>query len=83
MLIIKALSYVEDGHHASLNYKIEVDCYINEKIFGEPEAPSGWKFPYEENQLGEIKFSNWRAHRLIEEINGIIGLSIPEPDPEL
>ncbi len=83
MLIIKALSYVEDDSHALTSYILEVERYINETIFGEPGAPSGWKFPYEDNQLGEVKFSNWRARKIIEEIDGLVDLSIPDSDPEL
>ncbi len=41
------------------------------------------KFPYEESKLGEVKFSNWHVHRIIEDINGIVDLSIPESESEL
>jgi hypothetical protein len=44
-----------------LQYILEVEKYIHESIFGEPDTPSGWKFPYEDNKLGGIKFSNWGA----------------------
>ncbi len=83
MILLKALSYVEDDNHALLSYILEVERYVNEKIFGEPDAPSGWKFPYEEKQLGEVKFSIWRARKIMEDIHGIIDLSIPESDQEL
>jgi len=56
---------------------------MNESIFGEPDAPSGWKFPYEENKLGDVKFSNWRARRIIEEFHHLVDLSIPETDADL
>jgi hypothetical protein len=83
MLIIKALSYVEDDNHALTNYILNFERHINERIFGEPDAPSEWKFPYEEDKLGEIKFSNWRARKIVEELDGLVDLSIPESEPEL
>jgi hypothetical protein len=38
---------------------IQVEAYLNEQIFGEPEAPSRWQFAIEYGVIGEIKFSNW------------------------
>ena len=54
--------FFEDDMHATAEFILEVERYVNEKIFGEPDAPSGWKFPYEEKRLGEVKFSNWRKN---------------------
>jgi hypothetical protein len=83
MLFLKALSYIEDDNHATMEYILSMECYLNETIFGEHEAPSGWKFPYESNKLGEVKFSNWRARRIIEEFDVLVDLSIPETESEL
>jgi len=83
MLLLRALEFVEDDTHATVEYILEVERYINEKIFGEPDAPSGWKFPYEDNKLGEVKFSNWRARRIIEEFDGLVECSFPGTMPEL
>jgi hypothetical protein len=83
MLLLKALLYVEDDNRALLSCVLEVEHYVNEKIFGEPDAPSGWKFPYKEKQLGEVKFSNWRARKIMEDIHGIFDLSIPKSESEL
>ncbi len=59
MLLLKALSYLEDDNHALNHYILQVEKYMNESIFREPDAPSVWKFPHEENKLGDVKFSNW------------------------
>ena len=83
MLLLRALEFVEDDTHATAEYILEVERYINEKIFGEPDAPSGWKFPYEDNKLGEVKFSNWRARRIIEEFDVLVECSFPGTVPEL
>jgi hypothetical protein len=61
MVFLEALSYIEDDNHATMEYILSMECYMNKTIFGEYEAPSGWKFPYESNKLGEVKFSNWGA----------------------
>jgi hypothetical protein len=78
MLLLKALLYVEDDNHALNYYILQVEKYMNESIFREPDAPSVWKFPHEENKLGDVKFSNWWAQRIIEEFHHLVDLSIPE-----
>jgi hypothetical protein len=38
---------------------IQVESYLNEQLFGEPEAPSSWRFPIDdEGVMGEINLSN-------------------------
>jgi hypothetical protein len=83
LILLRALHFFEDDTHATAEFILEVERYVNEKIFGEPDAPSGWKFPYEEKRLGEVKFSNWRARRIIEEFDGLADLCIPETELEL
>jgi hypothetical protein len=48
----------------------------DEAIFGEHEKPIGRKFPYENDKLGEVKFSYWRAWRIIEEFDALVDLSL-------
>jgi hypothetical protein len=46
------------------------DTIINESPFGLPGTPSNWKFPLnEDGTMGELKFSNWRARRILEHLN--------------
>ncbi len=36
-----------------------------------------------DNKLGKVKFSNWRARRIIEEFDGLVECSFPGTAPEL
>jgi hypothetical protein len=48
LILLRALQFFEDDMHATAEFILEVERYVNEKFFGEPDAPSGWKFPYED-----------------------------------
>jgi hypothetical protein len=41
------------------------------------DCPSAWIFPYEEKKMGDVKFANWRAQKIIKEIDGLVDICIP------
>jgi len=69
---------LEENHGATEDLMVAVEVIFNEKVFGSPGSPSNWKFPLEsDGTMGEIKLSNWRARRVIEEIDSLIDYCIP------
>jgi hypothetical protein len=76
-LLQKGLFYRDGDKHATSEMVIQVKSYINEQLFGEPEAPSSWQFPIDdEGVMGEIKLSNWRARRIVDELDSLVDISI-------
>ena len=71
------MCYQEGDNHAASEMILNVEKYINTTVFGEPEAPSNWQFPFEEGLFGDIKFANWRARRIIDELDQLVDICIP------
>ena len=60
---------------------IGVQTLMNESLFGSPQCPSNWKFPVQDDgTMGVIKFANWRARRVIENIDGFVDIAQPEEE---
>ena len=56
----------------------EVECIMNEEIFGTVGCRSNWKFPVnEDGSMGPIKFANWRARRVVGNLDPLIELCLP------
>ncbi len=55
----------------------DIEKNINERIFGQVDCPSNWQYPKKDDgMLGVIKFANWRARRIVEEIDGLIDVCV-------
>ena len=55
----------------------DIEKNINERIFGQVDCPSNWQYPKKnDGTLGVIKFANWRAWRIVEEIDGLINVCV-------
>jgi hypothetical protein len=65
---------LREGSEVHTNQLVsDIETIINESLFGIPGAPSNWKFPLnEDGTMGELKFSNWRARRILEHLNDLI-----------
>ena len=58
-----------------------IEQFINNEIFGSAGCSSLWSIPFNDNgTLGKIKFANWRARRVIDEIEEITSLCFPIDD---
>jgi hypothetical protein len=68
-----------DGNPTSTRNLIEgVERIINENIFGSVGCSSNWKLPLNtDGTVGKVKLANWRARRVIENMNDIIALCLP------
>jgi len=49
---------------------------MNCEVLGSAADPSQWKLPMEDGELGEIKFHNWRMHKIIDKFGVFINLCI-------
>jgi len=55
-----------------------VETLINEKLFGSPECKSSWQFPLEEDgSMGDFKFANWRARRIMLHYDDLVEICLP------
>jgi len=55
-----------------------IEYFMNEKIFGNVGCPSNWRFPLNvDGSMGSIKLANWRARKVIENLQGIIEICLP------
>jgi hypothetical protein len=80
-LLRRGIKLLEENNVDTQDLIVAVEAIFNEKYFGLPESPSNWKFPLEsDGTMGEIKLSNWRARRVIENINALIDRCIPEAE---
>lgn len=77
--LIKVGMQLRDGDPTSTRNLIEgVERIINENIFGSVGCSSNWKLPLNaDGTVGKVKLANWRARRVIENINDIIALCLP------
>ena len=59
-------------------YIAAVQLIINEGIFGNPGCASNWIYPInKDGSMGDTKFANWRARRIVERIDDIIEVCLP------
>jgi hypothetical protein len=66
----------------------DVQLIMNERIFENPGCTYNWTFPInKDGSMGEIKFANWRARRIVQQIDSIIEVCLPgnerQPQREL
>jgi hypothetical protein len=68
----------EDSAAGIQQYIASVERIINEQFFGSPECPSSWKFPVEDDgTMGDFKFANWRARRIVQYYNDLVDICLP------
>jgi hypothetical protein len=80
-LLHRGLSIREGNRDECNQLMCAIEKLLNESVFGTEEAPSGWQFPVNPNNtMGEIKFANWRARRVISCSEQLINLCIPVAD---
>ena len=76
--IQQGLSLVEGSAELTKCLMKAVELLINEKLFGRPGAPSNWVFPVnDDGTMGEIKFANWRAWRIIDHFDLLVDICLP------
>lgn len=67
----------EGDKEATEALQIDIEKTINERIFGQVDCPSNWQYPKKDDgTLGAIKFANWRARQIVEEIDGLIDVCV-------
>ena len=80
---LHALHLVEGNEEATQNLMQAIERVINERLFGEPESPSNWKFPVnDDGTMGDVQFANWRARRVIDNIDYVVQQCFPGEERE-
>lgn len=83
-LLRQGIRLREGDKEATEEFILEVQRIINEEMFGSVGCAALWTFPINENgTMGKIKFANWRACRVIDEIDSIINICIPGEERRL
>jgi hypothetical protein len=55
-----------------------VESIMNQEIFGSVGCSSNWKFPInDDGTMGKIKLTNWRARRIINQIESLVEACLP------
>jgi hypothetical protein len=74
----RGMNIQQDCTAEQQNLMIGVEDIINEQFFGTYSFWSNWKFPVnKDGSMGQIKYANWRARRIIENLSTIIDLCLP------
>lgn len=62
------------------NYIGTIETIVNETILGTVWDPAQWICPYDykEKKLGPVKFENWRSRRIMENMDAVIKVSMPD-----
>lgn len=61
-----------------------IQLIVNEQIFGNPGCSSNWTFPInKDGSMGDIKFANWRARRILQHIDEIVEVCLPGDERRL
>jgi hypothetical protein len=77
-LLLHALCLVEGDAEATAELIHNIQLIINERLFGEPGCPSGWKFPLnQDGTMADVTFANWCAWRIIDNINYLVQVCFP------
>jgi hypothetical protein len=80
-LIQKGIRLREEDKEATNELMAGVESLMNESFFGSPGSPSNWIFLVnEDGTMGAIKLANWRARRVVENIDSIVYLALHEED---
>jgi hypothetical protein len=73
-IFINGLRLVEGSEEATKALMDAIQLVINQRLFGDPGSPSNWKFPINlDGTMGDISFANWRAQRIIDNIDHLSG----------
>jgi len=82
-LLMKAVRQHYGNGTLTNELMVGVERIINEYFFGTPGSPSNWKFPINsDGTMGDIKFANWRARRVVQHIDSIIELAVSANERE-
>lgn len=82
-LLMKAVRQHYGNGTLTNELMVGVERIINEYFFGTPGSPSNWKFPINsDGTMGDIKFANWRARRVVQHIDSIIELAVSADERE-
>jgi hypothetical protein len=77
-LIHRGWELREDSADAIKKFIESVERIINEQFFGSPGCKSSWKFPIEDDgTMGDFKFANWRARRIVVYYNDLVEICLP------
>jgi len=77
-LVHKGWELREDSPQAIKDFISSIERIINQQLFGSPECPSSWKFPIEDDgTMGDFKFANWRARRIVLHYNDLVSVCLP------
>ena len=77
-LLCKGLSLREGNRQSTAEFINGVQNIMNQQIFGSVGCSSNWTFPInEDGTMGKVKLANWRARRVILEIEEIAVLCLP------
>jgi hypothetical protein len=77
-LFLWGLHRVEGSAELTQQLIRSIQLIINEQLFGEQGCPSNWQFPLnDDGTMGDVSFANWRARRIIENINYLVDLCFP------
>jgi hypothetical protein len=79
-LFRKGLQNVEENATATDQLMRSIELVFNERLFGAPGCASNWKFPVNDNgTMAAIKLSNWRARRVVQNIDVLVETCLPDP----
>jgi len=77
-LLRRGITLLDGNQQLTKQFMLDVENIMNDEIFGHNGCRSSWRFPVnDDGSMGQIKFANWRARRVIERIDSIIELCIP------
>jgi hypothetical protein len=80
--LLRRAFLLREGDAAATQQLISsVETFINNEIFGSAGCSSLWSLPLNaDGTLGKIKFANWRARRVIDEIEQITSPCFPNDE---
>jgi hypothetical protein len=80
-LLCCSIALLDGNHQLTKQFMLDLLNIMNDEIFGHNGCRSSWRFPVNDDGImGQIKFANWRARRVIKQIDSIIELCIPGDD---
>jgi hypothetical protein len=78
-----ALNILGGDTEASENFIKAIEALVNERYGGHPGCASNWKFPINFNgSMGEVKFSNGHARKVIAHFDELVDACIPDIDEQ-
>ena len=71
---------VQGSRERLSHYISSIEKCMNETILGTVNSPAQWKCPYDYNEgkLGSITLENWRVRRVMDQLELLVNLSIPD-----